>query len=230
METHPMNTFGRRQRRRLAKRRGFTLLETMLTLVIVTVGVAAVFDSYSAFTIANEWSSRTATAELLANEIREFTRTLPRHDPVTGLDVDDDAATVYGWGLEPGEILATDIDDIDDLDGIRFIYSGADLQNLEMPGPIDAGGNVVDQYIINSVDRASGDAVQFGWIQTVTVTKVHPFDYAEVLDADFSEDADGDFRGRDADDYPLRISVTVGYQGSFDADAQDITTLSWIVP
>ena len=225
-----MHTFGRRQRRRLAKRRGFTLLETMLTLVIVTVGVAAVFDSYSAFTIANEWSSRTATAELLANEIREFTRTLPRHDPVTGLDLDSDAATVYGWGLEPGEVLATDIDDIDDLDGISFIYSGADLQNLEMPGPIDAGGNVIDQYIINSVDRASGDPVQFGWIQTIAVTKVHPFDYAQVLDADYSEEANGDFRGRDVDDYPLRITVTVGYQGSFDAEARDITTLSWIVP
>ena len=225
-----MPNFGRRQRRRLAKRRGFTLLETMLTLVIVTVGVAAVFDSYSAFTIANEWSSRTATAELLANEIREFTRALPRHDPVSGLGYDDDAAAVYGWGLEPGEVEATDIDDIDDLDGLTFIYSGANLANLEMPGPIDAGGNIVDQYIIDSVDTASGDAIQFGWVQTITVSKVNPFDYAEVLATGFSEDPDGDFRGREVGDYPLRISVTVGYQGWDDAEANDITTLSWIVP
>ncbi len=225
-----MRNFGRRQRRRLARRRGFTLLETMLTLVIVSVGVAAVFDSYGAFTVANQWSSRTATAELLANEIREFTRTLPRHDPVTGLDLDEDSGDVYGWGLEPGEVEATDVDDIDDLDGISFVWSGADLQNSEMPGPIDAAGNVIEQYVLNSVDRASGDDVQFGWVQTITVDKVSPFDYAEVLEPGFDEPADGDFRGRDVDDYPLRITVTVGYQGMFDAEPDTITTLSWIVP
>lgn len=230
MEKAPMRQFGRRQRRRRLRRRGFTLLETMLTLVIVSVGVAAVFDSYSAFTIANEWSSRTATAELLANEIREFTRHLPRHDPVTGLELDEDSGVVYGWGLEPGEVEPTDIDDIDDLDGLSFVYSGANLENMEMPGPIDAAGNVVEQYVLNSTDRASGEDVQFGWVQTIRVTKVDPFDYAEELGAGFFEPPVGTFPGRAAGDYPLRITVTVGYQGMFDAEPDQVTTLSWIVP
>ncbi len=208
---------------------GFTLLETMLTLVIISIGVAAVFDSYSAFTIANEWSSRTATAELLANEIREFTRELPRHDPVTGLSIGA-GGIVYGWGLEPGEVNPTDIDDIDDLDGLRFVFSGADLANGEMPGPIDAAGNVVNQYVLNGTDRASGDAVQFGWVQTISVSKVNPFDYAEELDVTFSEDPSGDFKGRRVDQYPLRITVSVAYQGLYDAEPDNIATMSWIVP
>lgn len=224
-----MHTLARTTRPRAGRGRGFTLLETMLTLVIVSIGVAAVFDSYSAFTIANEWSSRTATAELLANEIREFTRDLPRHDPVTGLSVGA-GGIVYGWGLEPGEVNPTDIDDLDDLDGLTFIFSGADLQNGEMPGPINAAGGVIDQYVINSVDRASGDSVQFGWTQSITVTKVNPFDYADELEVSYSEDPSGSFRGRRVDQYPLRITVTVGYQGPYDAEPRDITTLSWIVP
>lgn len=224
-----MHTMARTTRRKARHRRGFTLLETMLTLVIVSIGVAAVFDSYSAFTIANEWSSRTATAELLANEIREFTRDLPRHDPVTGLSIGA-GNIVYGWGLEPGEVSPTDIDDLDDLDGLTFIFSGADLENGEMEGPIDAAGNVVNQYVINSTDRASGDDVVFGWTQTITVTKVDPFDYADEIDVGFFEDASGSFKGRRVDQYPLRITVTVGYQGAFDAEPDNVTSLSWIVP
>jgi len=224
-----MDTRAHTTRRHARRSGGFTLLETMLTLVIVSIGVAAVFDSYSAFTIANQWSSRTGTAELLANEIREFTRTLPRHDPVTGLSVGA-GGIVYGWGLESGEVNPGDIDDIDDLDGLRFVFSGADLANDEMPGPIDAAGNVIDQYVLNGTDRASGDAVQFGWVQTISVTKVNPFDYAEELDVTYSEDPSGDFKGRRVDQYPLRITVSVGYQGLYDAEPQNVTSLSWIVP
>lgn len=224
-----VSTRARTTRRRPRGHRGFTLLETMLTLVIISIGVAAVFESYGAFTIANEWSSRTATAELLANEIREYTRNLPRHDPVTGLGVGA-GGVVYGWGLEPGEVNPGDIDDLDDLDGLTFVFSGADLDNDEMPGPIDAAGNVIDQYVLNSTDRASGESVQFGWVQSVTVTKVNPFDYAEELDVAFSEDASGSFRGRRVDQYPLRITVTIGYQGMFDPEPETVTSLSWIVP
>ena len=110
------------------------------------------------------------------------------------------------------------------------MFSGADLANDEMPGPIDAGGNVINQYVLNGTDRASGDNVQFGWVQTISVTKVNPFDYAEELDVTFSEDPDGDFRGRRVDQYPLKITVTVAYQGLYDAEPMNIATLSWIVP
>lgn len=217
-------------RKRSARSRGgFTLLETMLTLVIISIGVAAVFESYGAFTVANEWSSRTATAELLANEIREYTRNLPRHDPVTGLS-EGAGGAIIGWGLEPGEVEPGDIDDLDDLDGLTFVFSGANLDSNEMPGPIDAAGNVIDQYVIDALDNASGESVLFGWVQSVEVVKVNPFDYAEELDVAFSEDASGSFKGRRVDQYPLRITVTIGFQGMFDAEPETVTSLSWIVP
>lgn len=225
-----MVSSGVMSRKRSARPRGgFTLLETMLTLVIISIGVAAVFESYGAFTVANEWSSRTATAELLANEIREYTRTLPRHDPVTGLS-EGPGGVVIGWGLEPGEVEPGDIDDLDDLDGVTFVFSGANLDSGEMPGPIDAAGNVIDQYVIEALDNASGENVRFGWVQSVEVVKVSPFDYAEELDVGFSEDASGSFKGRRVDQYPLRITVTIGYQGMFDAEPETVTSLSWIVP
>ena len=58
---------------------GFTLLETMLALVIIGVGVLAFVDAQTSFIRSNNWSSQAATGMLLANEIRELTRTLPRH-------------------------------------------------------------------------------------------------------------------------------------------------------
>ncbi|MEO0477698.1 MAG: hypothetical protein AAF085_17270, partial [Planctomycetota bacterium] len=105
----------------------------MLTLVIVAVGVAGVFDAYQNFFRANDWSTRTATASLLAAEIRELSRTFPRHDAVTGLTVDAGAAV--GWGLETGEVTVDDLDDLDDLDGVRFTFSGDNLATLEFEGP-----------------------------------------------------------------------------------------------
>jgi prepilin-type N-terminal cleavage/methylation domain-containing protein len=81
-----------RQRRadscvRTARRagRGFTLIETALATVIVGVGVLALLDAQAAFHVSNDWSTHAATGTYLANEIRELTRKLPNHDPVTGL-------------------------------------------------------------------------------------------------------------------------------------------------
>ncbi len=215
----------RRRQRRTKRRdtgRGFTLLETMLTLVIVAVGVAGVFDAYQNFFRANDWSTRTATASLLAAEIRELSREFPKHDAVTGLTLSGGA--VVGWGLEAGESTIDDIDDLDDLDGMRFTFSGDNLASLEFAGPINAAGDQVPQYVIRAVDSASGVEFTFGWQQEVIVEKVNPFNYSEVVADGFTTP------GLDVDEFPVRVTVIVSFQDLLDAAPVEVTRVSWIVP
>lgn len=202
--------------------RGFTLLETMLTLVIVAVGVAGVFDAYQNFFRANDWSTRTATASLLAAEIREFSREFPKHDAVTGLTVDGGAAV--GWGLEPGESTIDDIDDLDDLDGMRFTFAGTNLPTLEFAGPINAAGDQVPQYVVTATDAASGTEFTFGWQQEVIVEKLEPFDYSQVVVDAFETD------DLSVDQFPVRVTVIVSYQDLLDPAPLEVTRVSWIVP
>ncbi len=110
-----------------------------MALVIIGVGVLAFVEAQKSFVQNNSWSSHTATATLLANELRERMRRLPRHDPVTGLylETQGTGSVVRGWGLEAGEITVDDFDDVDDYEDLRF---GADG---DLPGPIDAFGDVI---------------------------------------------------------------------------------------
>jgi len=130
--------------------RGFTLIETALTTVIVGVGVLAMVSAFQSFHRQNHWSSHASIAERLGNEIRELTLNLPRHDPITG--------TAY-WGPEPGEVSVEDFNDLDDFagDGDGVVFS-ADLGN----GPINARREVIPNMN--------------GWGQYVRVYNVDPFD------------------------------------------------------
>lgn len=204
----------------------------MLTLVIIAVGVAGVFDAYQNFFRTNQWSSRTATASLLAAEIRELTRSMPRHDAVTGLFIDDSGGTAVarGWGLEPGEVTTLDIDDIDDLDGLIFTFTGDNIETLELAGPIDASGSQIPQYVLTATDQASGATFTYGWQQRVEVVKVSPFDYSLELDDAFFEAGGGGGVARGVDEYPLRVTVTVLYQDFFDPEPLPVTSVTWVVP
>ena len=121
--------------RRARARRGFTLLEASLATVIIGVGVLALVEAHTSFTRVNDWSTSAATANYLANEIRERMHALPRHDPVTGLYTDSNNI-LHGWGRETGEVAVTDLDDADDYDGLSF------GEGDTFPGPIDSRGNV----------------------------------------------------------------------------------------
>jgi hypothetical protein len=130
--------------------RGFTLLETALATIIVGVGVLAMVSAQAAFHKQNSWSTHASIATALANEIRELTWNLPRHDPVTG-----DAF----WGPDAGEAMTvTDFDDLDDFDGLGdgLIFS-AEANN----GPINARREIISNMA--------------GWSQTVRVFNVDPF-------------------------------------------------------
>ena len=75
----------------------------------------------------------------------------------------------------------------------------------------------------------SGDAM-YGWYQTVVVEKIDPFDTSIVHPDSYSEPPNGSFPGRGVDEYPLRVSVNVFYQGVNDVQADLVTTVTWIIP
>ncbi|MEM1329089.1 MAG: hypothetical protein AAGG07_00865 [Planctomycetota bacterium] len=235
------------KRARRAARRGFTLIEAAMTTVIIGVGVVAMVEAQQSFLRSNNWSNQASTATLLAREIREFTRFLPRHDPVTGLyfETDDDGNVtgLAGWGPEEGEVVASDFDDIDDFDGMTFTYLGDDgIVDGDLPGPINAFGYAIEEIdfdgaIVYELDPDTGTAAvdedgvpiivnMQGWSQTVVVEKVMPYDVwpdTPVLN-DFS-DADNE-----VDEFPLRVTVIIDYQGPADAQPSEITRMTWIVP
>lgn len=219
---------------------GFTLIETSLATLIVGIGVLAMVDAQSSFIVSNQWSSHAASATFLANEIRELTRNLPKHDPVAGIAMVDDGSgnmIVNGWGVNAGEVVVGDFDDIDDFDGVTFSYIGtAGLDDFDLPGPINSFGEVIPEIDLvgnelgdTDENGFSGQAMQ-GWFQTVVVEKVDPFNTSVVHEDSYSELPNGSFPGREIDEYPLRVSVEVYYQGVNDIEATLVTTVTWIVP
>ncbi|MEM6256863.1 MAG: hypothetical protein AAGI37_00955 [Planctomycetota bacterium] len=103
----------RRQRRRAG---GFTLIEASLTTIIIGTGVLAILAAQQAYHMKNNWATRTSTAMLLANELRERTLSMPLHDPITG------AATL---GPELDETVPLAYDDLDDFAGTVSAGVGA---------------------------------------------------------------------------------------------------------
>jgi prepilin-type N-terminal cleavage/methylation domain-containing protein len=225
-----MRTIGsvRQGSRNRSSRKGFTLLETLMALVIIGVGVLAFVDAQASFSRTNAWSSQAATGMLLANEIREMTRRLPRHDPVTGLTLvgTGPSASVVGWGRESGEVTVDDIDDLDDLDGMSFGLGGT------LPGPVDAFGNIVPEIDPdgNVVLDEKGDPKPLtGWSQHVTVEKVDPYNFNTVRAPNYEQLAVGAYPSIPVDHFPLRVTVTVQYQGLTQSQPMEVTRLTWIV-
>lgn len=208
-------------------RRGFTLLETSMALVIIGVGVLAFVEAQQSFIRNNGWSSQAATGAYLANEIRELSRRLPRHDPVVSIYFNpDNGGALAGWGLEGNESDISDINDIDDLDGIVFGAGGFE-------GPINALGELVPDTDENGnavVNDEGQTRALSGWTQAVTVEKLDPLNYGTVRSESFVIAAAGNDPGTAIDGFPLRVTVVVSYQGPLDAEPQEITRTSWVVP
>ena len=222
-----------------SSRQGFTLIESAMATVIIGVGVLAMVDAQTSFITANSWSSHAASGTYLANEIREMTRNLPKHDPVVGLFIEDDGGggILHGWGPDAGEVTVDDFDDIDDFDGLTFSYTGtAGFDDGDLPGPINAYGEIIPDISIDGVEGGSTTngvftgTPMFGWSQMVTVQKINPFDPSAVYADNFTEAAAGVFPGREVDEYPLRVTVSVFYQGVNDAQPTLVTEVMWVVP
>lgn len=185
-------------------RRGFTLIETALAIVIIGVGVLAMLAAQVAFHEQNRWSTHASRAMWLANEIRESMTGLPIHDPVTGRDAADRIDPQTGvdpetgespWGPEANEFTAEDWDDLDDFDGAEF-------SGLLGNGPIDAS-----RVAISGLDR---------WIQRIRVRHVDPFDIDEEQPR-FSTDL-------------VEVEVTILHLPPGAAAPEELTRLSWLAP
>jgi prepilin-type N-terminal cleavage/methylation domain-containing protein len=91
-------------------RRGFTLIEAALAIVIVGVGVVGVMQLFLACSQQNAGATKISSATLLATHLRETLEGLPFTDPTSDQS---------SFGVEPGESLTT-YDDIDDFNGLTF--------------------------------------------------------------------------------------------------------------
>jgi len=218
---------------------GFTLIESAMATVIIGVGVLAMVDAQSSFITANSWSSHAASGTYLANEIREMTRNLPKHDPVVGLYIEPDAGggVLHGWGPDAGEVGVDDFDDIDDFDGMTFSHIGtAGFIDGDLPGPLNAYGEIIPAIDTHgyemggtTADVFSGDPM-YGWSQQITVQKINPFDPSVVYADNFTEVANGDFPGRQVHEYPLRVTVRVFYQDANAISPDLVAEVMWVVP
>jgi prepilin-type N-terminal cleavage/methylation domain-containing protein len=207
---------------------GFTLLESMLALIIIAVGVLAFVDAQAAFTMSNNWSSRAATGMLLANEVREMSQRFPRHDRVTGLALvgTGSGAVLEGWGRENGETDIDDLDDLDDLDGVTFGPGGT------FPGPVDAFGNIVPQTDLHGVVLTdNGEPVPLvGWRQRIIVEKVDPYNFSLTRADAYQQTATAQVPAIPVDEFPLRVTVIVEHQESNSTQWDEVTRTTWIAP
>ncbi len=218
--------------------RGFTLIEVSLSLVILAVGVLAMIDAITAFRTKNAWSTHTASAMFMASEIRELTASMPKHDALAGgLYYDPASGDLHGWSFELDEFDGNGdgagdaddyllFDDVDDFDGILFgtAPNPPGPVTRQFAGPIDAFGDVIPAQ---AWDNAAAPLA--GWSQYIDVEKIDPNDYSIVYANDY-EGAGVSAGFIRVDDFPLRVTVTVMYQGLDDLEATEITEVSWIVP
>jgi len=103
------------------KKRGFSLVEVLIAVILVGLAIASLVAANSSFTKANSVGTDLSTAEFLIEQIRELTTLLPVIDPNDGTSI---------FGPEAGETLAN-YDDLDDFDGASFSPPiGADREVL----------------------------------------------------------------------------------------------------
>jgi hypothetical protein len=146
-----------RHPRRSRRAAGFTLIEAALTTIIVGTGVLAIIAAQQAYHMKNNWATRTTTAMLLANEMRELTLQMPLHDPITGES---------NYGPESDETSVVAYDDLDDFAGVITSGSGA---GTSFSPPLNA--------LRQEISDLSG------WTQRVRVESVLP----DYLDAAFAQ-------------------------------------------
>jgi prepilin-type N-terminal cleavage/methylation domain-containing protein len=92
-------------------RKGFSLVEILIAIVLVGLSITALVTASNSFTMANGAGADLSTAEFLAEQIRELTIQLPVSDPA--------AVNWTNFGPETGETLDT-YNDVDDFDGATF--------------------------------------------------------------------------------------------------------------
>ena len=216
---------------------GFTLIETAMATVIIGVGVLSLVEAQTAFLKSNTWTSQSATANYLANEIRELTRRLPKNDPVNGLWINTTGGnTLQGWGPNAGAVTAADFNHLTAFDGMSFLSSGTPgWADGDLPGPIDAFGNVIPQITTSGQIQYATNGTPLplqGWAQQVQVQKVDPFNSSVTYSPStvLAANPSTGFVGLPVDQFPVRVTVTVTFRGPYDNVPATMAQVSWIVP
>jgi prepilin-type N-terminal cleavage/methylation domain-containing protein len=89
-------------------KKGFTLIEILIAVVLLGLAMVAIVASNAAFTQATAEAAQLSTAEFLIEQIRELTALLPATDP--------NSTGTFG----PEEVGIALYDDVDDFDGAVF--------------------------------------------------------------------------------------------------------------
>jgi len=115
-------------RRRRVPAAGFTLIETTVATIIVSLAVLGIVAAQQSFHQQNDYAGKEATAMALADEIRQITMNLPMRDPITGGAM---------FGPETNErdpdplVMIQFLDDLDD-------FAGVDGEGITFTEPINA--------------------------------------------------------------------------------------------
>lgn len=96
----------------VGRRAGFSLVEIMISVILVGLSIAALVAANNSFTMANGAGADLSTAEFLVEQIRELTTMLPLVDP--------DVETWTSLGPGSGETSVALYDDVDDFDNATF--------------------------------------------------------------------------------------------------------------
>ena len=120
---------------------GFSLVEILISVILVGLSVTALVFASNTFTMANGAGADLSTGEFLLEQIREMTALLPVRDP----DID----TWTTLGLDTGDSVVGSYDDVDDFDGFNSTTLGA---------PIDALGNPLNDL------AAFSQSVTVDWV------------------------------------------------------------------
>lgn len=100
---------------------GFSLIEILISVVLVGLSITALVLASNSFTMANGAGADLSTAEFLIEQVRELTTMLPAADP--------DAPAHFGQ-----ETSGTPYNDVDDFNGANFCP------------PISAGQTVLNDF------------------------------------------------------------------------------------
>ncbi|WP_432799136.1 type IV pilus modification PilV family protein [Poriferisphaera sp. WC338] len=198
---HKLRSGRSRQYRRQG---GFTLIEAALTTVIIGTGVLAIVGAQQAYHQKNDWATRTGTAMLLANEIREMTLNLPLNDPITGasnIGVESNEMKTLDDGSKVPDIKR--LDDLDDFAG-TLVGGTTEYSGITLSPPVNALREEVTDMK--------------NWTQVVTIYEVP----AVYLATEVKQPLTGDSE-------VIRVNVDVYYTEPNETVGDLVTNLTWVV-
>lgn len=140
-------------------RRGFTLMESALAIVIIGTGVFAMLRLLSAGTSSNQAGAELTTAVNLANNVHEIIIRLPFYDPDTA------QGATPAWNTKEADV--TQYDDVLDFDACTF---SPPIDVRRQPISLYAGWSQVVSVSSVSLNQLSSTQTNSTAIPTARVT------------------------------------------------------------